>query len=296
MTELGREWIAGVPVDRVDMEGAVGVVRGVLGGGGRCRILVVNANKAWLARREARLRGVLASAELVIAEWAMVWAAERLGREGIGHVGGITLMARLLAEAEREGWTVYLLGARPEVVEKLAERLRAERPALRLVGWHHGYLDGESNARVRAELARLRPDLLFVAMGSPLQEYWIDEGWGELGARVALGVGGSFDVLAGLKRDAPDWARGRGLEWLYRLVQDPGRLWRRYLVTNTWFVWQVWRERLFGREVGVRPVAVVDASAGTVGKANPVGAAAGEVREGRGRGGPGTGAAVMGDG
>lgn len=221
-------------------------VRRVLRGGGRARILVVNANKAWLARRGDRLREILERAELVIAEWAMAWAAERLGREGVGHVGGITLMMRLLEEAEAEGWSVYLLGARPEVVSALAERLRRDRPGLRLAGWHHGYLDDESNAKVREELARLRPDLLFVAMGSPLQEYWIDEGWAELGARVALGVGGSFDVLAGLKKDAPEWARGRGLEWLYRLKQDPRRLWRRYLVTNSWFVLRVWRERLFG--------------------------------------------------
>jgi N-acetylglucosaminyldiphosphoundecaprenol N-acetyl-beta-D-mannosaminyltransferase len=245
-----RTEIAGVPVDRVDMAGAVGVVRRVIEAGERCRILVVNANKAWLARRDGRLRGMLAAAELVIPEWAMVWAAERLGRAGVHHVGGITLMVRLLEEAEGSGWTVYLLGARPEVVEALASRLRRERPALRLVGWHHGYLDATGDARVRAELATLRPDLLFVAMGSPLQEYWIDGVWGEPGPRVALGVGGSFDVLAGLKRDAPGWARGRGLEWLYRLAQDPRRLWRRYLVTNGWFVWTVWRERLARRRPG----------------------------------------------
>lgn len=261
---MGRLWIAGVPVDAVDMDGVVGVVRGVLGGSagggeavrdggegvGRCRILVVNANKAWLAHRDERLRGILEGAELVIPEWAMVWAAERLGLAGVHHVGGITLMVRLLEEAEGAGWSVYLLGARPEVVEALAERLRRERPGLRLVGWHHGYLDAEGEAKVRGDLARLRPDLLFVAMGSPLQEYWIDGVWGEPGARVALGVGGSFDVLAGLKRDAPGWARGRGLEWVYRLVQDPRRLWKRYLVTNSWFVWRVWRDGLRRRRGG----------------------------------------------
>jgi N-acetylglucosaminyldiphosphoundecaprenol N-acetyl-beta-D-mannosaminyltransferase len=235
------------------MAGAVGVVRGVIEGGERrCRILVVNANKAWLARREPRLLELLAGAELVIPEWAMVWAAERLGVAGVHHIGGITLMARLLEEAEGAGWSVYLLGARPEVVEALAARLRRERPELRLVGWHHGYLDGASGPRVREELATLRPDLLFVAMGSPLQEYWIDDAWGGPGARVALGVGGSFDVLAGLKRDAPGWARGRGLEWAYRLAQDPRRLWRRYLVTNGWFVWRVWRERWRGRGAAER--------------------------------------------
>jgi N-acetylglucosaminyldiphosphoundecaprenol N-acetyl-beta-D-mannosaminyltransferase len=90
---------------------------------------------------------------------------------------------------------------------------------------------------------RVRPDVLFVAMGSPRQEYWLAEI--ESGPYVMLGVGGSFDVLSGTKRDAPAWMQGRGLEWLFRLSQDP-RLWRRYLVTNPWFVWQVIRERMRG--------------------------------------------------
>jgi N-acetylglucosaminyldiphosphoundecaprenol N-acetyl-beta-D-mannosaminyltransferase len=239
-----REWLVGVPADPVDLEGAVGVVRGAIEEGRRCRILVTNANKAWLAHRDARLRSILNSAELVVPEWALVWAAGRLGKRQLHNVRGIGLMQRLLAEAEREGWSVYLLGARAEVVAALAERLGEERPGLRLAGWHHGYLDATLDRQVREELAALRPDLLFVALGSPRQEYWIAEAWDGIGAAVALGVGGSFDVLAGLKRDAPSWMRGNGLEWLFRLSQDPRRLWRRYLVTNSWLVWSVWRERL----------------------------------------------------
>ncbi|HEX6938352.1 MAG TPA: WecB/TagA/CpsF family glycosyltransferase [Longimicrobiales bacterium] len=239
-----RVRILGSPVDAVTMEGAVARAAEAIAGGDRCRILVTNANKAWLARRDARLRAILEGAELVVPEWATVWAARRLRRPALHHVGGITLMVRLLDEAERNGWTAYFLGARPEAVEVLVDRLRRERPALRIAGWHHGYLDAELDRAVRRELATARPDLLFVAMGSPLQEYWIADAWVEIRARVALGVGGSFDVLAGLKRDAPAWARGRGLEWLYRLAQDPRRYARRYLVTNTWFVAAVLAERL----------------------------------------------------
>lgn len=240
----GRDRIAGVPVDRVSLEAAVAIAGRVIAGGARCRILVTNANKAWLASRDARLRAALDAADLVVPEFAMVWAARRLKRRGIRHVGGIRLMQRLLEEAEREGWSVYFLGARPEVVEGLVAVQRRERPGLRIAGWHHGYLDGSLDARVRAELADLRPDLLFVAMGSPLQEYWLTADPAGPAARVALGVGGSFDVLAGLKRDAPVWMRGRGLEWLFRLSQDPRRLWKRYLVTNSWFVRSVLREWL----------------------------------------------------
>ncbi len=239
-----RVEVLGTPVDAVTMEGAVAWAAGAIEGGSRCRILVTNANKAWLARGDARLRAILEGAELVIPEWATVWAARRLRRPTLHHVGGITLMVRLLEEAERRGWSAYFLGARPEVVGALVERLRRERPGLRIAGHHHGYLDADLDRAVRRDIAAARPDLLFVAMGSPLQEYWIDGAWAEIGAAVALGVGGSFDVLAGLKKDAPRWARGRGLEWLYRLAQDPRRYWRRYLVTNTWFVSAVLAERI----------------------------------------------------
>ncbi|HEX7120550.1 MAG TPA: WecB/TagA/CpsF family glycosyltransferase [Longimicrobiales bacterium] len=242
-----RVRILGSPADAVTMDGAVAVVERAVAGGGRCRILVTNANKAWLARRDARLRAILEAAELVVPEWATVWAARRLRRPTLHHVGGFTLMVRLLDEAERRGWSTYYLGATAEVVDRLVARLRRERPKLRIVGHHHGYLDAALDRSVRREIAAARPELLFVAMGSPLQEYWIDDAWPELGASVALGVGGSFDVLAGVKADAPAWARGRGLEWLHRLAQDPRRYWRRYLVTNAWFVGAVLAERV--REV-----------------------------------------------
>lgn len=240
-----RVRIAGAPADALSLEDAVERVVGAVAGDRPYRVVVTNANKAWQAARDPRLRDALDSADLAVPEWAMAWAARRLGLDGVEHVGGITLMMRLLAEADSRGLSVYLLGARADVVELLATRLRRERPALRLVGWHHGYPDDATWQMIVDELADLRPDLLFVAMGSPLQELRIAELAKRLaGLRVAMGVGGSFDVLAGRKKDAPAWARGRGLEWLYRLAQDPRNLWRRYLVTNTWFVATVVRDRL----------------------------------------------------
>jgi N-acetylglucosaminyldiphosphoundecaprenol N-acetyl-beta-D-mannosaminyltransferase len=243
-----RPHIAGVPADAVTFEEAVERVdRAAAGaaGGGPYRVLVTNANKAWQAARDARLREALESAELAVPEWAMAWAARRLGVPGVHHIGGITLMARLLEVAEARGRSVYLLGGRREIVDALADRLTRERPALRLVGWRDGYPDEAGWEATVAELGELRPDLLFVAMGSPLQELRIDELARRLPTlRVAMGVGGSFDVLSGQKKDAPAWARGRGLEWLYRLAQDPARLWRRYLVTNAWFLVAVLRQRL----------------------------------------------------
>jgi N-acetylglucosaminyldiphosphoundecaprenol N-acetyl-beta-D-mannosaminyltransferase len=244
----GRVHIAGVPVDRVTMDQAVDRIMDGARGGRPYPVLVTNANKAWLAARDPALRAVLDQAGLAVPEWAMAWAARRLGIDGVHHVGGITLMERLLEAAQRHRLSVYLLGSSGEVVEELAARLGRERPALTVVGWSHGYLDDEGWEGVVAEIGGARPDLLFVAMGSPLQEQRIAELARRLPTlRVAMGVGGSFDVLSGRKKDAPAWARGRGLEWLYRLAQDPRRLWRRYLVTNSWFVAAVLRQRLTGR-------------------------------------------------
>jgi N-acetylglucosaminyldiphosphoundecaprenol N-acetyl-beta-D-mannosaminyltransferase len=155
-------------------------------------------------------------------------------------------MQRLLREANERRWSVYLLGGEPHVVEALVWRLANSHPGLRIVGSHHGYFREEERGLVVAAAAGCQPDLLFVALGSPLQEYVIAE-LPEPGPRVSLGVGGSFDVLAGFKRDAPGWARGRGLEWLFRVAQDPARYWKRYAVTNSWFVATVLREWLHSR-------------------------------------------------
>lgn len=225
------------------MEQAVQCVRTGAAGDRPYLVLVTNANKAWQAARDALLRDILDSADLAVPEWAMAWAGRRLGLRRVQHVGGITLMVRLLAQAQADRHSVFLLGAAPDVLAELVSRLRRERPLLRLAGFHHGYFGDAGWEDVVAAIGDARPHYLFVALGSPAQEYRISELAGRLPTlRVAMGVGGSFDVLAGRKKDAPGWARGRGLEWLYRLAQDPRRMWRRYLVTNTWFIQRVIRE------------------------------------------------------
>ncbi len=241
-----RRRVLGLPVDALTLEECVGEVDAAIHADRRCRILVTNANKAWLASRDARLREQLERAELVIPEWATVWAAGVLGVGPLSYYGGLLLMRRLLSEAAARAWSCWFVGAQPNVVAKLVTRLRGELPALRIGGWHHGYLDAAQAVQLRNELCAHRPDLLFVAMGSPAQEYWLGE-LPESAARVTLGVGGSFDVLAGVKRDTPSWMRGRGLEWIYRTWQDPRHYGPRYLRINPWFVTQVVRERLVGR-------------------------------------------------
>jgi N-acetylglucosaminyldiphosphoundecaprenol N-acetyl-beta-D-mannosaminyltransferase len=210
-------------------------------------IAVVNANKFWLMSRDARLQRFMQGAELVIPEWAVVWGAARCGMQLKSYVAGVALLQAAMPWAEAQGYRPYFLGGRPEVIDALSKRLKTFHPGLEPAGFHHGYLRNEADQQeVRAQIRESHPDLVFVGMGSPKQEYWIEENAKALRVPVAMGVGGSFDVLAGLKPDTPSWARGRGLEWLYRLAQDPAAYWKRYLVCNSWFIWQVFSHAVRG--------------------------------------------------
>jgi N-acetylglucosaminyldiphosphoundecaprenol N-acetyl-beta-D-mannosaminyltransferase len=205
----------------------------------------LNHNKCWLAYRDPELRGFLEEAELVVAESSVVWGARMLGHPEVRAAWGVALMERLLARAHREGWSVYLLGARPDVLRALTGAVAERFPGLAVVGAQDGYLKGPRHREVEDEIRRLRPDVLFVAMGSPRQEQLL-AGFGPAPPfRVGLGVGGSFDVHAGLVADAPGWVRGTGFEWLWRAARSP-RLFRRYARILPWFVVQVVRERLTG--------------------------------------------------
>jgi N-acetylglucosaminyldiphosphoundecaprenol N-acetyl-beta-D-mannosaminyltransferase len=251
-----RTRILGMPVDSLTLEEAVAAVARMIAQGGTHRVSVVNANKLWLMRRNAELRHAVESSDLVVPEWAIVWAGACLGHALAGHVAGITLLQRLLDEGPRRAWSFFFLGARPSVVETMVERLTSRYAGLRVVGWQHGYFRPDEEPAVLDRMRAANPDVLAVALGSPRQELWLARHAKAVGARVALGVGGTFDVLSGHKPDAPAWARGRGLEWLHRLWLDPRNLWKRYLITNTWFVGQValeWGRLRLGRSTSERP-------------------------------------------
>jgi N-acetylglucosaminyldiphosphoundecaprenol N-acetyl-beta-D-mannosaminyltransferase len=246
VTPPGSTTVLGLPVHPIDLEGVVRLAGHAVADGRRLRIAVTNANKCYLAARDPSLRAFLESADLVVPETAVVWGARVLGRRGVEPVWGVVLAERLLAEADRLGWSVFMLGARADVSDRAAAVVRERFPRLRLAGHHHGYLsDPAICARVVRELEQARPDLLLVAMGSPLQERFLAELPGDAAPRISLGVGGTFDVLAGVREPAPSWIRGSGLEWLWRSAQSP-RLLARYLIVNPWFVGAVLRERLLG--------------------------------------------------
>lgn len=199
---------------------------------------VVNASKLVLAREDVRLREIINSCAIVNADGqAVVWAARLLGVGLPERVAGIDLFIALLALADLRGYSVYFFGAREEVVTEVVRRARDGAADLRVAGYHNGYFDGPEDERAMiAEIGAARPDILFVGLPSPRKEFWLADHLDELGVAFAMGVGGSFDVVAGRVQRAPAWMQRAGLEWLYRFAQEPRRLWRRYLIGNLRFM------------------------------------------------------------
>lgn len=238
-----RRELLGLPLDPVTMERAVEEAVGAARGDGFLQHGCLNAAKVVRAHREPALADALRRCGLVTADGqAIVWAARLLGRPLPGRVAGIDLMEQLLEAAERTGLSVYLLGAREEPLARAAAAIRARHPRLEVAGTRNGYWSpGEEGEVVRA-VAASGADLLFVALDTPRKELFLERHREEIGVGFAMGVGGAFDVLAGDLRRAPAWARGAGLEWLFRLAQEPRRLARRYVAGNTQFAWLVLRE------------------------------------------------------
>jgi N-acetylglucosaminyldiphosphoundecaprenol N-acetyl-beta-D-mannosaminyltransferase len=226
----------GVPIAAATMEEALDRVEAAIAVRRRLQIGVVNAAKIVNMRRDPFLRDDVLSSDVIFADgMAVVWASRLLGRPLPERVAGIDLMKSILARGAAQGWRVFCLGATEEVLTRAVARMEADHPGVRIVGRQHGYYGPAEEDEVAAAIAAARPDVLLVAMTSPRKEQFLARWSALIGAPVCHGVGGSFDVLAGKVERAPEAWQRLGLEWLYRVKQEPRRLWRRYLVTNTLF-------------------------------------------------------------
>ena len=230
----------GIPVSAVTMDRALQLVDEAVASRRRLQVGVVNAAKLVAMRRNDELRADVLSSDVILADGAaVVWASRVLRRPLPERVTGIDLMSGMLARGNDLGYRVYCLGATPEVLERATARISAEYPGVSIAGMHHGYFTLKQEAIVAADIARARPDILLIAMTSPMKERFLARWSRRLEVPVCHGVGGSFDVLAGRVRRAPERWQRLGLEWLYRVKQEPRRLWKRYLATNSAFVLMV---------------------------------------------------------
>jgi N-acetylglucosaminyldiphosphoundecaprenol N-acetyl-beta-D-mannosaminyltransferase len=245
--------IAGVAIDSLGFDDVVDaiVARAAAGGVPAC-VVTPNAHHVVLLQRDALLREIYENAFLVVPDGVpLLWAATLLGTPLAGRVNGTDLFEELCARAAREGLRVFLLGGREGAAVAAADLLIARHPALRICGTHCPPMNFENdpaeNARALEAVAAAGPDLLFVGLGAPKQEYWMHRNCAQLGVPVSLGIGVSFELVGGIVSRAPRWMQRAGLEWLYRLCAEPGRLWKRYLVTNVIFCILVARQWIAGR-------------------------------------------------
>lgn len=228
-----RTDILRVGFDSVDLDGAVARIVALVERGTPSLVVTANTEIVMAARHDADLAALLAGAALVVADGVgVVWASRYLRRPLPARVPGIELAERLLGEAVRRRWRVYLLGGRPGVAEEAAARLRASHPHLDVAGCAHGYFGPGDEPRVVAAIHAAGPALLLAGLGTPRQERWLAQRLPSLGAPVAMGIGGSLDVWAGRAHRAPRPIQAVGLEWLYRLAREPWRLRRQLAIPH----------------------------------------------------------------
>lgn len=240
--------ICGLPVDNVTMTEALDLMQDRLTTRTRTRLFFVNADCVNISYRDPDYRHTLQQAELVFADGIGMRLAGRLmGTPIRDNVNGTDLFPLACERLARTGHRVFLLGARPGVVERVRAWAAATHPGLTICGAHHGYFDREQSSEIAERIRRSGADVLFVALGAPLQEKWITEHIDATGVTVALGVGGLFDFFSGDIPRAPRWMRRTGLEWVYRFWQEPRRMWRRYWVGNFVFMGRVARRALAHR-------------------------------------------------
>jgi N-acetylglucosaminyldiphosphoundecaprenol N-acetyl-beta-D-mannosaminyltransferase len=219
----------GVPIHRVTVASTVDLIAGWIARGGAHQIATVNPEFLMKARRNRRFRMALQRVDLCIPDGiGVLWAARARGHPLPERVTGSDLVPHLSAEAAQRGWRVFYLGAAPGVAERTAAILQSKHPGLQVAGCYAGSPDPSEAETIVARVRASQADLLFVAYGAPKQDLWLDAHLAETGAAVGMGVGGSFDFIAGVTRRAPRWIQRLGLEWLHRLVQEPWR-WRRQL-------------------------------------------------------------------
>ncbi|MGW1255704.1 WecB/TagA/CpsF family glycosyltransferase [Streptomyces sp. NPDC002513] len=227
--------VCGLPVHPLTLEESVAAAEALIANGGPHQHVVLNAAKIVQAHDDPELAGIIRSCALVNADGqSVVWAGRLLGSVLPERVAGIDFMLAMWRSAARRGYRVYLLGAEPEVVRETARI--AARQGVDVVGHRDGYWDETEEPEVVAAVREARPDLLFLAVPSPRKEYFLAHRQQELGCALVVGVGGSFDVVAGVRSRAPRWMRRTGLEWFHRLAQEPRRMFLRYAVGNTRFI------------------------------------------------------------
>jgi exopolysaccharide biosynthesis WecB/TagA/CpsF family protein len=221
--------VLGVPIHALTFAAFLDQIAAWIAEGQPRQVCTVNPEYIMLAQRDVLLYLILSRADLCVADGVgVLWAARRLGRALPERVTGSDGVLKIAERAARDGWRLFLLGAAPGVAARTAQMLQDRYPGLQIAGVHAGTPSAQDEDEIATLIAASRADVLFVAFGQGKQDHWIARNLPRLNVNVAIGVGGSFDFIAGVRQRAPIWMQQAGLEWLFRLIQQPSR-WRRML-------------------------------------------------------------------
>lgn len=230
-------------IDNLSMEETLNEIEGFISTGRPHQHVVVNVDKLVKARHDPELRSIINDCALINADgMPVVWASRLLGKPLKERVAGVDLFEALMKRSAQKGWRVFLLGAREEIVAGVKRLYEVKYPGLVIAGYRNGYWEPDQEASVVTEVLDARADILFVAISSPKKEQFLGRYQQQMRIPFAMGVGGTFDVAAGKVQRAPQWMQRSGLEWFYRFLQEPRRMYRRYFIEDMAFFGMVARE------------------------------------------------------
>ena len=231
-------------IDVIDMNETVSLVEKYVQRKIPLHLIGVNADKINELNQNERLRQIVNSCGVINADGAsVIMASKFLGKPLPERVAGIDLMQKLVRISEKKGYSIYLLGAEQEVVDKTSEVLKQRYPRLKIKGVHNGNFKEKDWPKISTELKEKKPDFIFVGITSPLKEYLVEYLQDDGNDGVFMGVGGSFDVISGKIHRAPKWMQKINLEWLFRVIQEPKRLFKRYFIGNVIFIINIFKEK-----------------------------------------------------
>lgn len=239
-----------IPVDVLTMNETLGLVEEAIAKKQLIHHTVINAGKVSLMQRDEQLHKSVVEADVINADgMPIVWASRLAGKPLPERVNGTNLMEKLIELSHHKGYKIFFFGAKEEVVKRVVERYSKEYSPEIIAGYRNGYFKEHDEEQIARNIRASGANILFVAITSPIKENFLYRYKDILNSlNFVMGVGGSFDVAAGLVKRAPVWMQNMGLEWFYRFVQEPRRMWHRYTVGNLHFIWltakEVFRSRI----------------------------------------------------
>ena len=241
---MNRITICDIPVDVLTMRQTIDRIHDAIIRRESIHHVVVNAVKVVNAQKDKQLKDSIISCDIINADGqGIVWASQLLNRPLPERVAGIDLMEELVKLASENGYRVFFLGAKEEIVKSVVD-IYSNKYNDVIAGYRNGYFDKEDEIIIAQQIADSNADILFVAISSPKKEIFLNTYKHLIKTPFIMGVGGSFDVVAGFVKRAPKWMQNWGLEWLHRTLQEPRRMWKRYLFGNSTFIYLVLKEKI----------------------------------------------------